>query len=295
MERSVETRLSLPLLISFFIHLVVGTGVILPDYHGFMREQKAARKLFEGGRDIIVNLNEDDRKVVKRSTLLSEKDSAAKGFITREKGDHYLNNSLDFKVKRGRPEMGKAAVKSATHRKADDLLIAQNTEIIISMARYDVGSVLGYEGQSDFTTIPDKNDFTPKNAIYYTNDGRFSFNTKKFKNFRYFKAMKDRIASNWFPPMLANAVISGYDPLTGTYTPGRTRIMAIPNQEVRLYFTMNRAGDVLNVVLVDSQGNRPLDASCVDAVRLSKSFGDVPDDIPGAVIIIPFVFGYYVY
>ncbi len=295
MERPAEIKLSLLLLVSFFMHLAGWVSLVLPDLQGRIAGEKAKQKLFGGGRDIIVNLNEDDRKMVDRSTLLSERDSAAKGFITSEKGDHWLNNSLDFKVKRGNPRTGRTATKSTVRRDRNELLIARNTELVISMAQYDFGSMLGFEGQSDFTTIPDKNSFSPKNAIYYSNDGRFSFNTKKFKNFRYFKAMKDKIASNWFPPMLANAILYGYDPVTGTYTPGRTRIMAIPSQEVKLFFTMNRKGDVLEVVIVDSQGNRPLDASCMDAIRLSKNFGAVPDDIAGHTIIIPFVFGYYVY
>ena len=52
---------------------------------------------------------------------------------------------------------------------------------------------------------------------------------------------------------------------------------------------------VLDVVIVDSMGNKPLDSSCVGAIRMSGNFGRVPDDIEGKVIVIPFVFGYYIY
>ena len=45
-----------------------------------------------GDRDIIVNINEDDRRVGSNSTLLSERDSSAKGIATRRKGDNWLNN-----------------------------------------------------------------------------------------------------------------------------------------------------------------------------------------------------------
>lgn len=296
MERTAEIRLSLLVLISFFLHAILMLTVFLPPMRHFSLDRSDAsdRALF-GNRDIIVNINENEKKQISSATLLSEKDSAAKGYVTSERGDHWLNNSLEFRVKSGRARLGKAARESSAAGDRSELLIAENTEIVISLMRLDSGDVIGEEGGDDYTTIPDRNSFNRRNAIYYTNDGRFSFNTMKFKNFRYFKEMKDKIAAHWFPPLLANAAIGGYDPITRTYTPGRLRIMAIPSQEVKLYFTMNRNGDVLQVVIVDSLGNGPLDSSCVESIRLSRNFGTVPDDIKGAVIIIPFIFGYYVY
>lgn len=296
MEKSAEIKLSLVVLISFFLHAIAMLMIFLPTMHRFSFERSGAsdQRLF-GGRDIIVNINEDEKKVLSSATLLGEKDSAAKGYVTREKGDQWLNNSLEFRVKQGRARIGKAARESSAARDSSELLIAENTEIVISLMKLDSGDVLGEEGGDDYTTIPDRNSYNRRNAIFYSNDGRFSFNTMKFKNFKYFKEMKDKIAAHWFPPLLANAAIGGYDPVTHAYTPGRLRIMAIPSQEVKLYFTMNRNGDVLQVVIVDSLGNTPLDTSCAESIRLSKSFGPVPEDIKGAVIIIPFIFGYYVY
>jgi len=49
------------------------------------------------------------------------------------------------------------------------------------------------------------------------------------------------------------------------------------------------------VIVLDSYGNKSLDGSCVDAIRMSKTFGRVPDDIKGDVVVIPFIFGYYAY
>ena len=98
--------------------------------------------------------------------------------------------------------------------------------------------------------------------------------------------MKDRIASNWYPPLLANAALGGF-------APGSMRIMAIPSQKVKICFIMNRDGDIVRVELVDSMGNKPLDDSCMDAIKMSRSFGKVPDDIKGEFIMIPFIFGYY--
>jgi outer membrane biosynthesis protein TonB len=39
---------------------------------------------------------------------------------------------------------------------------------------------------------------------------------------------------------------------------------------------MNRDGDIVRVELVDSMGNKPLDDSCMDAIKMSRSFGKAP-------------------
>jgi len=288
-----KINLSLLIIISFFLHIVFMTAVFLPDTKGFasyLNNKKKDNSLFSG-RDIIVNTNQDDKRDPDNRTLLSDRDSTAKGFITREEGDRWLNNSLEFKLKKGLKKQNSGAASSSSGEKSR----TSNKESEIVLRIYKDGSTAasGSDGMFSDVAIPDKNSITLKNAIYYSNSGMFSFNTAKFKNFAYFKNMKDRIASNWYPPLLANAVIGGYNAATGSYTPGNVRIMAIPGQKVKLYFVMNRNGDIQKVELVDSYGNKPLDESCLDAVRLSKSFGKVPEDIKGEFILIPFIFGYY--
>ncbi len=287
MERKSAINISLMLSVSFFLHILFLFGILFPNYQLYLQSDKAQDKLFSG-RDIIVNINPDDRSVISRKTLLSDRDSSAKGFITREKGDHWLNNSLDFSVRQGKSR--KRSGVATDSKNPQKIVLANDSEIIVSIVKYDLDGFndLGEEGGVELTRIPDRYNFSRKNAIFYSNDGRFSFNTKKFVNFKYFKNMKDKIASNWFPPLIANSAIGGY-------APGRLRIMAIPSQEVKLYFAMNRRGDVLKVVIIESLGNRALDSSCVDSIELSKNFGSVPDNIKGDVIIIPFIFGYYVY
>ena len=282
MEQQAEIKFTLVLIVSLCLHAVILSGMLMPDYKSLLHRENMKEKMFSG-RDIIVNVNEDEKLVQNRQTLLSEKTSTAKGHITKEKGNRWLNNALDFRLKKGSKSRGKAVTQSSSTAQDRALLINDNTEIIINLMKEVTSGVFGATGSRDFTTIPDKYDITPKNAIYYTNDGRFSFNTKKFKPFKYFKEMKDKIASNWHPPMAANAQIQGY-------APGHFRIMAFPSQEIKLYFTMNRSGKVLNVVLVDSMGNRPLDESCMDAIRLSKNFGKVPEEIEGEKVVIPFIF-----
>ncbi len=282
-------KINLPILIiiSFFLHFILLSFWLIPDSGGMInfierkKKHAAMDSRLSGGRDIIVNINQDDRPVVDRHTLLSDRDSSARGYVTKERGNRWLNNSLDFRFAKGRGKSsGKGEASGLSDKKSNPSDDAG--AMVTIMAGYSKQSG-DLSSSMERITIPDKNDVTRKNAIYYSNSGSFSFNTAKFKNFAYFRAMKDRIASNWYPPMMANARIGGY-------APGSMRIMAIQSQMVKMYFIMDRKGEVVKVEILDSMGNKPLDSACLDAIRMSKNFGKVPDDIKGEYVLIPFIF-----
>jgi hypothetical protein len=137
--------------------------------------------------------------------------------------------------------------------------------------------------------LPQPNLMSRQNTLFFSNSGLFSLNTVEFKHYEFAKRVVDRVSSNWYPPVMANVSIGGY-------AAGQTRIMAIPPQEVRSYFIINENGDVVKTGILDSYGNKSLDESCIDAIRLSKNFGPVPDDLKkkmrNGVMVIPFIFGY---
>lgn len=278
--------ISLAILISIFVHITLFTAAAAPDYSIKKTADEIRRSMLQDrgiSRDIIANINQDDLREITQKTLLSDRDSRAEGYITRERGDRWLNNSLDFKLLKGDDgKSGRAAGEDSPdvlHSKYSDFTVYLEREIKASQQR-------GMGGESSKIKIPDRHDVTRENAIFYSNKGTFSFNTAEFKHYHYFKNMKEKIASNWYPPMMANAVLRGY-------APGETRIQAIRDHEVKLYFTMNRAGDVLDVEILSSHRVAPLDESCVEAIKNSENFGRVPDEIEGEIIVIPFIFGYY--
>ena len=300
MNRRVELSIILAVLISFFLHLVLLVSSIVPQVGNMLGAASLAHDALSQagmGRDIIVNINEDNRRVETPETLLSDRDSSAKGYITKKAGNRFLNNSLDFRALKGSRSRGKGQRANASSSGRERIHLADDSEIVVTINRNaSIGGEPGDNGIFDEIQIPDKNDVTRENAIFYTNDGRFSFNTVKFKDFKFFKNMKDRIASNWFPPLMANSIVQGYNPLSGEYAPGFTRIMAIPSQEVKMVFVLNRNGDIIHIQILDSLGNKPLNESCYDAIRLSKSFGPVPKDLlKEGLLVVPFIFGYYVY
>lgn len=286
-QQRFELKLSFVIAVSLFVHLVLFSTAIMPLFSDLASLEKMMgdQDLF-AGRDIIVNVNQDNRKVIDQKTLLSDKDSSARGYITAEQGNKWLNNSLEFTMKHGKSG-SKGAQGNATSRAVEKLLLAKESEISVRLSSDDPYGNFGFDGTSSEMRIPDKWDITRKNALFYNNEGRFSYNTAQFKDFQYIRAMKNKIAAHWYPPVMANSIMFGY-------APGYTRIMAIPSQEVKLYFVMDRSGEVKDVKIVDSLGNEPLDKSCVDAIALSKNFGPVPEDMKGPLIVIRFIFGYYV-
>ncbi len=252
MEKSAEIRFSLVLLISFFLHVVVFIGIILPNFHDLPKLEKGRGALLFRGRDIIVNINQNDERNIRDKTLLSDRDSTARGYITKEKGDRWLNNSLDFHLKRGRTSVGQSMTYTKPI-KVSNVILNEKSEIALFIRKYiPPKDIYGNEGTSYNIRIPDKNDITMKNAIFYSNTGEFSYNTAKFKNFKYFKAMKEKIASNWFLPGMTNVAFGGYNPVTRTFSTARgyERYLSIPSQRVKIFFTMNRRGDVLKVYLI---------------------------------------------
>jgi TonB family protein len=315
-----KRELSFPyfLVLSALLHLFVLSFLTLPYYFDPSKIEEL-RKAYEGSavekmiiRDVIVNINQDNKKILTEKTLLSDQDSSAKGYLTKEKGDNWLNNSLTFMPQSSRSLFNRQNSSSADPSSL--LLSPEKTEYnvaLISPTEQVPREVVlpeeessreeSEERQNDNTQtqeqtvvdsewgkIPDRKGVTLENAIFYSNTRQFSFNTKKFTNFEYFRKMKQKIANNWFPPIPAN------NDLTTGYTPGRTRVRVIGSQIIKTYFIMNRDGEIQKVVLVDSMGNHHLDDSCLDAIKNSKTFGPVPDDIPGEEIVIPFIFGYYV-
>jgi hypothetical protein len=312
MERRSEINLSLTITISLCLHLFAVWVILMPSVTGIPLHNS-----FEGvdasgkgssGRDIVANANEDNKENFNQETLLSEKDSSGSGFITRKKGDTFLNNSLDFSLQGSRSSQGgsanaaapvtlpKMTVKETAEAasKPDAEMDPEGITFVPMKNNPAAPAVAAAKADSEWTKIPDKKGISRENAIFISNGGMFSFNSKKFSDYRYFRDMKGKISSNWYPPIAGNAYMLGEANRYGSFTPGYTRLMTIPPQEVRLFFRMNRAGNVIDVVVVDSGGSKSLIDSCVDSIKNSKSFGAVPEDIAGETVVINFIFGYYV-
>lgn len=310
MECRSEINLSFTITLSLCLHLFVLWVFLMPSMTGISFrdpfEKADSAGSGSGARDIVANANENEKENFNQETLLSEKDSSGSGFITRKKGDTFLNNSLDFSMRSVRSSQSGSAnsavpvslpkmdVKEEDVSSKPDVEMDPEGITFLPMKNNPAApSVAGAKVESEWTKIPDKKGISRENAIFISNDGMFSFNSKKFTDYRYFRDMKAKISSNWYPPIAGNAYMMSSANQYGSYTPGYTRLMTIPSQEVRLFFRMKRSGDVVDVVVVDSGGSQSLVDSCVDSIKNSKSFGDVPEDVTGETVVINFIFGYY--
>lgn len=244
----------------------------------------------------IQNINENDIKDYNKQTLLSEKDSKAKGKLTEKKGRSWISKSMKF-LKKGDFE------KSSISKKANELkIISSNQNIFkiysIKIEKQNLDKKTSKKkniGNSKWNQIPGMSSFTKNNAAFVDNNNNFSYNTKKFKDAKYFRDMFQKIGQNWYPPVNMNGIMPrNYDASTGGYAPGRTKFDLISNQVIKLYFVLNRKGQVKGVYIVDSTGDPNVEASCVNAIKQANYFGPIPEDIPGEEIIIPVVFNYIV-
>jgi hypothetical protein len=313
-ERRIEINLSLAICLSLALHAFLFVAWIVPASQGLSFFAPSATgsetKRSTPGRDIVVNINEDDIATKTVTTLLSERDSSGRGYITKEKGDTFIDNTNEFASgKAGRSGQNGRGITQAQQSSAmtASTLPGMKTPAADSKAEdYPISIELIHDNplltaaggsaavESEWTKIPSVKGMNQKNAIFLTNNGEFSFNTQKFKNFEYFKRMKSKIGRNWYPPDYGRAYLPRTMDRNGGYAPGFTRTSLISSQEVYIYFTMDRSGEVVNIQLLSSGNNPHLVKTCRDEIQNSKNFGTVPDDMKGTLINIPFVFGYYV-
>ena len=297
MNRTFSINLSLLLLVSFFIHMIVVAGILMPDISGrkLIDEIASAMQQKKKGREVRVKVAENVNQNLKRKdspqTFISDKDSAQQGYLTKSKDAKWYSETTDLRVmKKGNRKSQSGTEKRTVQVGREKVLLNDNSEMVMLLDKSGKKSSSGMnEGIFDEIKIPQPNEMSRKNTLFFSNSGLFSLNTVKFKHYHFAKRVVDRIASNWYPPVMANAYLGGY-------APGSTRIMAIPPQEVKAYFVIDRKGNVIKSDILDSYGNKSLDDSCLDAIRLAKNFGPVPDDLKkrmkNGALVIPFIFGY---
>jgi len=297
MEQHYKINTSILLIVSAFIHLSIIFVLSLPDLNGFSNLTKSKTdKLFLKDdaitgrpRFIAANINQDDIRRINERTLLSDRDSQERGHITQTRGTTWYSGSTDISLSNDGFEQSDDS-DVGTRSSITNLLVWDESPIVMRFVelrerRADNTGNVRRRNAGPTIRIPDTSEISRQNSLFYSNSGQFSLNTVKFQHYEFAKRIVDRIRANWFPPIMANVSIGGYGG-------GAIRVMAIPPQDVKTYFIINRQGDILDFGIIESRGNRSLNDSCLDSIRLSRNFGPVPDDIKGNEILIPFIFIY---
>ena len=292
MNAAVKMNLSFLIMISFFIHAIMGAIIVMPDISGQkIFEALSAARRNKKSRIVKVkigeNINQNYRREITEQTFVSDKDSAQQGFLTHGKDAKWYSETTDMRIaEKGDGRSGSSA--RTVNAGSQKIILANESEIALQINKNRKQKASG-RGSSNELKLPQPNQMSRQNTLFFSNSGLFSLNSVEFKHYEFAKRIVDRVSSNWYPPVMANVSIGGY-------AAGYTRIMAIPPQEVRSYFIINENGDVVKTGILDSYGNKSLDESCTDAIKFSKNFGPVPDDLKkkmkNGVMVIPFIFGY---
>ena len=299
MDKTIHNTINISLLIiiSFFLHIIIIAAVLMPDMPGRSLFDVLAKRAMpeeeKSGRAVKVkigeNINQNLKREITEQTFISDKDSAAQGFLTPGDSARWYSETTDLKLgQKGAGKSGGSASQRIVNAGGQKVILNDESEMLMYVSKFGRTSSNVGDG-SNVMKLPQPNLMSRTNTLFFSNSGLFSLNTVEFKHYAFAKRIVDKISSNWYPPIMANARIGGY-------APGSTRIMAIPPQEVRAYFAINENGAVVRSGILDSYGNKSLDESCLDAIRFSKSFGPVPDDLKkkmqNGVMVIPFIFGY---
>ena len=248
------------------------------------------------------NINEDDKRKITQVTRLGKRDSKGKGALTKEKGLNYLSPFIDFNV--GSQSRKSSNTSKPVKMKDLNKKMAKGEKILQSQSGHVLLSLLDWNAMSRQTNrsafrrasrgrykIPEHYRFNSNYALNISNDKRkFSFNTIKFPDYKYFQDMKRKIRDNWIRNMPAGGLY--IHDLDSSFYPGLNRVVAFKSGVARIAFSLDRTGKVRDIRVMERHASPILTNSCYQAIVDSKNFGPLPKAIKGERLIVPFQFIY---
>ncbi|HRP69531.1 MAG TPA: energy transducer TonB, partial [Turneriella sp.] len=233
---------------------------------------------------LLENTHIEKTKKKKTPKFLSDKDSEARGDLTKEKGFESISN--DYVLSPGTRETLKSRIISA--KEYTRIITAKESRVHIALPR---------EKKEETTPSTEKlripayyrwrNDF----ALSWDYAGRPAIPTARYAHYSYFRSMINKIQSVWAPP--------GGDPYPtfgDSYhrmgpTSGYMRFSTYPSQDIYIQFLLDENGVVRDAKLVSSLGFESLDRSCIEALFAAHDFGPPPAELmEDGTLIVPFIF-----
>lgn len=275
-SRFFSTLLSICILTVLFLEL---------DLRSMIFGQK--EKSGTGNEHIIRALLENaaPEKEKKRETVkfLSDKDSEARGDLTKEKG--FESASTDYVLSPGARETVKARIVSA--KKYTKILTSTEGRQRIHIAREKAEP----SAATDRLRIPAYYRFKHDFALSWDYAGRPAIPTVRYAHYRYFRSMINKIQNVWAPPGGDPYPTFGDSYHRMNYAAGYTRFSTFPSQDIYIQFLLDEQGVVRDAKLVSSLGFQSLDRSCIEALYAAHDFGPPPKEIlENGILIVPFIF-----
>ncbi len=231
----------------------------------------------------------ENREVVKEKRkdkvkFLSDRDSAAQGQLTKQKG--FESISTDYVLSPGEVSPMQARLLSA--KQYARILTSQEsrTTINIRPQKEQKPTVA-----TEKLRIPSYYRFRHDFALSWDYAGRPAIPTARYAHYSYFRSMINKIQSVWAPPGGDPYPTFGDSYHRMNYASGYTRFSTFPSQDIYIQFLLDENGVVRDAKLVSSLGYVSLDRSCIEALYAAHDFGPPPKELmEGGVLIVPFIF-----
>jgi len=267
---------------NWLVYFIFSSWIIITILFAADLPHEILKEKFEAKKQKIVQVllenkdNENSEKNVIEEKFLSNKANSGSGSLTQKKGFHNLseNRELEFS------ESGNESTKQ-NEQLLKSLSKPEKTgyKTSINKTHSKSGEKSIYKSSGQHTTIPENYQFKDEFAFSYDNNGNPVIPTVEYKNYEYFKSMLNKIQNNWAPPGGTPYPVYGDSYHSQSFVPGRTSYQTFPSQEIKVVFTLDAEGNVLDAVVWDSLRSLLLDKSCVEAIKNSRNFGAVPPEL----------------
>ncbi len=230
----------------------------------------------------------ENREVIKEKRrdkvkFLSDRDSAAQGQLTREKG--FESISTDYVLSQGELQPVQARLLSA--KQYARILTSQESRSTIAIKPEKEQPAVAVEK----LRIPSYYRFRHDFALSWDYAGRPAIPTARYEHYSYFRSMISKIQSVWAPPGGDPYPTFGDSYHRMNYASGYTRFSTFPSQDIYIQFLLDENGVVRDAKMVSSLGYQSLDRSCIEALYAAHDFGPPPKELlEGGVLIVPFIF-----
>ncbi|MCB1142851.1 MAG: energy transducer TonB [Leptospiraceae bacterium] len=228
-----------------------------------------------------------DKSIIEdQMKALSDEDAAGRGGLTQEKGFHTLSPFYEFIL--GGAMSSQPADESKTQKENEkqeevyEVGIYKSDPVQKAVAKL-ISSQPPPLSQGQITKIPFNYRFKQDFLFRWDGSRITSIPRKQLAGYHYFKAMLKKIESNFYPPGGGNFA---YRDMAGLVI----REGILPGQ-VKVSFLLNDAGEVIDVRVDESQGQKIVDQACVESIR-GQNFGIVPPEVKenGMIFGINFIF-----
>lgn len=249
----------------------------------FGEKEKSAANHDNVIRALLENAAPEKEKKRETVKFLSDKDSEARGDVTKEKG--FESISTDYVLSPGAREPVKARIVSA--KKYTKILTSTEGRQRIHIAREKEEPATAV----DRLRIPAYYRFRHDFALSWDYAGRPAIPTVRYAHYSYFRSMINKIQNVWAPPGGDPYPTFGDSYHRMNYAAGYTRFSTFPSQDIYIQFLLDDQGVVRDAKLVSSLGFQSLDRSCIEALYAAHDFGPPPKEIlENGILIVPFIF-----